>query len=328
MRAMVTGCCGQDGSYLMESLLEKGYTVFGFCRQGDSDENIKHIKDKVHLLYGDLTDEKSIHAAMKEADPDEVYNLGAISHVGFSFKEPILTADATGVSVARVLKAIYEYNPKIRFYQASTSELFGKVLESPQNEDTPFNPESPYAIAKHYGYWITKFYREAYGMFACNGILFNHESERRGFNFVTRKITSTVADIKKGNKKELVLGNLNSKRDWGYAKDYVECMIKILQQDKPDDYVIGTGEEHTVRDFVDAAFEAVDMPIEWEGEGVNEVGKYKNNVVVRVSKDFFRPADVTTLCADYTKAKKELGWEPETKFKELVKIMVEHDLKG
>jgi len=327
MRALVTGICGQDGSYLAEFLLEKGYTVFGLMRPVDSYENIKHIKDKLHILHGDLTDEKSIHAAMKEADPDEIYNLGAISHVGFSFNEPTITADATGLSVARVLKCIKAYNPKIKFYQASTSELFGEVETPTQNEQSPLKPESPYAVAKLYGYWMTRLYRKAYGMFACNGILFNHESPRRGYNFVTRKVTYGACKIAHGLQDHLTMGNIDSKRDWGYAKDYIECMWLMLQQDKPDDYVIATGEPHSVRELIEEVFKYLSMELTWEGTGINEVGKHNGKVLVKISEEFYRPSDVNTLCGDMSKAKKQLGWEPKTKFKELVKIMLEHDLK-
>ena len=327
MRALVTGIAGQDGSYLAELLLSKGYTVFGLMRDIDSDENIKHIKDKLHILKGDLTDETSLHAAMKESDPDEVYNLGAISHVGFSFSEPILTADATGLSVARILKAIKAYNPAIKFYQASSSEMFGKVQETPQVETTKFWPRSPYGIAKLYGYWMTINYRESYGMHVSNGILFNHESPRRGYNFVTRKITYGVAKIKKGLQKEILLGNLDAKRDWGYAGDYVEAMWMMLQQEEPGDYVIATGETHTVREFVSAAFEAAGIPLTWEGQGIDEVGKHKGKILVKISEQFRRPVDVNTLCGNATKAYEEFNWKPKTTFKDLVKIMVEHDLK-
>jgi len=245
-----------------------------------------------------------------------------------SFGKPILTGDITGLGTARLLEAIRLYNPKIKFYFAGTSELFGGIKTTPQNEETPFHPTSPYGVAKLYSYWMTKFYREAYGMFCCNGILFNHESQRRGLNFVTRKITSTVADIQKGNKEELVLGNLYAKKDWSHAKDMVKGMWLMLQQDKPDDYILGSGIVHTVKDFVEASFEAVNKKIVWEGKELNEVGKIDGKIVVKISKDFYRPLDTLPFIADPSKAKKVLGWEPEIDFKELVKIMVENDLKG
>lgn len=312
IRALITGICGQDGSYLAEFLLKKGYTVFGFTRLIESDENIKHIKDKIHLLYGDLSDQTSLLAAMKEADPDEVYNLGAISHVGFSFKQPLITGDVTGLGVTRILEAIKAYNPNIKFIQASSSEMFGKVLETPQNEKTQFNPQSPYAAAKVYGFWMTKMYRENYGLHASNSICYNHEGNRRGFNFVTRKISYGVAQIKAGLKNELILGDTSAKRDWGYAPEYVEIMWKILQQDKADDYVIGTGEIHSVQEFVEEAFKIA---------GLN------HKDYVKQDPKLFRAGEVQTLCADSSKARKQLGWNPKIKFKQLVKIMVEHDME-
>jgi len=312
MRCLISGICGQDGSYLAELLLSKGYKVFGFSRGIDSDENIRHIKNRLHMLQGDLMNSEDLHAAMKEADPDEVYNLGAYSHVGFSFKQPLLTGNVTGLGVARVLNAIKSYNPNIKFYQASTSELYGLVQESPQKETTPFYPRSPYAVAKMYGYWMTRLYRENDNMHSSNGIMFNHESPRRGYNFVTRKITYNVAQIKAGLKKELILGDTKPKRDWGYAPDYVEAMWKMLQQDKPDDYVIGTGELHSVQEFVEEAFKIA---------GLNHEDYLKQD------PKLFRKGEVNLLLADPTKAKKVLKWKPTVKFKELVKIMVNHDIK-
>lgn len=312
IRALITGICGQDGSFLAEFLLKKGYEVFGFSRPIESDENIKHLKEKVHMLQGDLMSQTDANAALKEADPDEIYNLGAISHVGFSFNEPVLTGDVTGLGVARMLHAIKNYNTSIKFYQASTSELFGRIKTIPQNENTPFHPASPYAVAKLYGYWMTRFYREAYNIFACNGILYNHESERRGFNFVTRKITSTAAKIKLGMATELRLGNLDAKKDWGYANDFIEAMWLMLQHKTPDDFVIGTGELHTVKEFVQEAFKEVNL--NWED-------------YVKIDKNFFRPIDTLPFQADYTKAREILKWKPKTTFKQLVKLMVRNDIK-
>ena len=312
MRALITGICGMDGSYLAEFLLKKNYKIFGLSRPIESDENIKHIKDDITILRGDLLHSKDIYASMKEADPDEVYNLGAISHVGFSFQQSVLTGDVTGLGVARILDAIKSYNPNIRFYQASSSEMFGAVKESPQNEDTPFNPRSPYACAKLYGYYMTKNYREEYGMHASNGIMYNHEASRRGLNFVTRKITYGIAQIKAGLKKELVLGDTSTKRDWSYAPEMVEVMWKMLQQDKPGDYVVGSGEMHTVQEFVEEAF---------------KVAKLNWKDYLKQDPKLFRVGEVYELCADASKAKKILGWKPKVKFKELVKIMVDNDLK-
>lgn len=313
VRALITGITGQDGSYLAEFLLNKGYHLFGLTRPIEKDENIKHIKDRLHLLNGDLQSEEDIKNALIESDPDEVYNLGALTHVGLSFKEPVLFGDVTGLSVSRMLESIRKFNPKIKFYQASTSELYGNSKEEKQNEDTLMNPTSPYAIAKMYAYQMVKLYRNAYGMYAVNGILFNHESERRGLNFVTRKISNAVAQIRLGLKKDnLILGNTSSKRDWGYAKEYVEVMWMMLQMPKPDDYVIGTGQLHSVQDFVEEAFSYVDL--DWK--------KW-----VEISDNYKRPSDVNYLRADITKAKKVLNWKPKIKFKELVKIMVDEDIK-
>lgn len=313
-RALITGITGQDGSYLADFLLEKGYNVFGIVRRSSTEscERIKHIIDKITILQGDLTDQHSLITAIKESNPDEVYNLGAQSFVLTSWNQPELTAYITGLGVTRMLEAIRATNPKIKFYQASSSEMFGKVQEVPQSEKTPFYPRSPYGVAKLYGHWMTVNYRESYGLFACSGILFNHESPRRGHEFVTRKITDAVARIKLGLQKELRLGNLDAKRDWGFAGDYVRVMWLMLQQDKPDDYVIGTGKAHSVREFAEIAFKRV---------GLN----YKDYVIV--DKKFFRPAEVELLVANPAKAMKKLGWKPTVSFEQLVKMMVDADLE-
>lgn len=334
--ALITGITGQDGSFLAEFLLEKGYEVYGIIRRASTEkrERIEHIESNphLHLLYGDMTDSISLVKIVAEVKPDEIYNLAAQSHVAVSFEVPEYTADATGTGVIRLLEAvrINGLEKKCKIYQASTSELFGKVQEIPQKETTPFYPYSPYAAAKQYAYWIMRNYREGYGMFAANGILFNHESERRGETFVTRKITLAAARIAAGKQEKVSLGNLDSLRDWGYAKDYVECMWLILQQDEPDDYVIATGEQYSVRDFAIRAFKHAGIEIEWQGFGIDEKGINKANgkVVVDVSPEFFRPTDVTTLLGDPTKAREKLGWNPrKTSFDELVKIMVEHDMR-
>lgn len=338
--ALITGITGQDGSYLAEFLLEKGYEVYGLFRRGSTNttQRIAHLleerektEQRLHLVYGDMTDSMNLVRLMLEIKPDEIYNLAAQSHVAISFEEPEYTANADGIGVLRILEAvrIAGLGDTARIYQASTSELFGKVAEIPQKETTPFHPRSPYGVAKLYGYWITKHYREAYGMFAVNGILFNHESERRGENFVTRKITLAVADILSGKQEKLYLGNLNAKRDWGYAKDYVECMWLMLQHDTPEDFVIATGETRTVREFAEAAFACAGVTIRWEGEGVNERGidADTGKVLIEVSPEFFRPAEVDLLLGDPTKAKEKLGWNPrKTSFEELVRRMVQHDL--
>lgn len=338
--AFITGITGQDGSYLAEFLLDKGYEVYGLFRRGSTitTKRIEHLlenrveNDKaLHLLYGDMTDSMNLVRLMMEIKPDEIYNLAAQSHVAVSFEEPEYTANADGIGVLRILEAvrIAGLADKTRIYQASTSELFGKAAEIPQKETTPFHPRSPYGVAKLYGYWITKHYREAYGMYAVNGILFNHESERRGETFVTRKITLAVANIVKGKQEKLYLGNLNAKRDWGYAKDYVECMWLMLQQDTPEDFVIATGETRTVREFVEASFAHAGITICWEGEGAAEKGidAATGKILVEVSPEFFRPAEVDLLLGDPTKAKELLGWNPrKTSFDELVRRMVEHDL--
>ena len=339
--ALITGITGQDGSYLAEFLLEKGYEVYGLFRRGSTNtaQRIAHLLEeraaedrKLHLVYGDMTDSMNLVRLMLEIQPDEVYNLAAQSHVAVSFEEPEYTANADGIGVLRILEAvrIAGLAERTRIYQASTSELFGKVEEIPQKETTPFHPRSPYAVAKLYGYWITKHYREAYGMYAVNGILFNHESERRGETFVTRKITLAVANILAGNQEKLYLGNLNARRDWGYAKDYVECMWMILQHDTPEDFVIATGETRTVREFVEASFACAGVNLRWEGEGVEEKGMdvKTGRVLVEVSPDFFRPAEVDLLLGDPAKAREVLGWNPrKTSFDELVRIMTEHDIE-
>ena len=333
--ALITGITGQDGSYLAELLLEKGYDVHGTIRRSSVDyrERIAHLEGRpnFHLHYADLGDSMSIIQVMNKVKPTEVYNLAAQSHVQVSFDSPEFTADVDATGVLRILEAIRQCGlaQTCRMYQASTSELYGKVEEVPQNENTPFHPYSPYAVAKLYGYWIVREYREAYGMFCCSGILFNHESERRGETFVTRKITLAAARIKQGKQERLYLGNLDSKRDWGYAKDYVECMWLILQHKQPEDFVIATGVQHTVREFCYYAFKHVGIELEFTGEGINEKGidKATGKVLIEVSPDFFRPTDVVNLWGDPTKARAELGWDPaKTSFEDLVRIMVESDM--
>lgn len=333
--ALITGITGQDGSYLAELLLDKGYDIHGTIRRSSVDyrERIAHLEGlpHFHLHYADLGDSMSIIQVMNKVRPTEVYNLAAQSHVQVSFDSPEFTADVDATGVLRILEAIRQCGlaDTCRMYQASTSELYGKVEEVPQNENTPFHPYSPYAVAKLYGYWIVKEYREAYNMFCCSGILFNHESERRGETFVTRKITLAAARIKQGKQEKLYLGNLSSLRDWGYAKDYVECMWLILQHEKPEDFVIATGKQHSVREFCYEAFKHVGIELEFQGEGIDEKGidKATGKVLVEVSPDFFRPTDVVNLWGDPTKAKAELGWNPEkTSFQELVKLMVDSDM--
>ncbi|MCQ2112110.1 MAG: GDP-mannose 4,6-dehydratase [Bacteroidaceae bacterium] len=333
--ALITGVTGQDGSYLSELLLEKGYEVHGIIRRSSVDyrERIAHLegRDGFHLHYGDMGDSMSILQVVGKVRPTEIYNLAAQSHVQVSFDSPEFTADVDATGVLRVLEAVRLCGlaDTCRIYQASTSELYGKVEEVPQNEKTPFHPYSPYAVAKLYGFWIVKEYREAYNMYCCSGILFNHESERRGETFVTRKITLAAARIAQGKQDKLYLGNLSSLRDWGYAKDYVECMWLILQQDKPEDYVIATGVQHSVREFCYYAFKHVGIELEFTGEGIDEKGidKATGRVLVEVSPDFFRPTDVVNLWGDPTKAKNKLGWNPsKTSFEDLVRIMVEHDM--
>jgi GDPmannose 4,6-dehydratase len=348
--ALITGVTGQDGSYLSEFLLEKGYDVHGIIRRSSVDfrERIAHLEGKphFHLHYGDLGDSMSLVKVVGAVRPTEIYNLAAQSHVQVSFDAPEFTADVDATGVLRVLEAVRAcgLEKECRIYQASTSELYGKVEEVPQNEKTPFHPYSPYAVAKLYGFWIVKEYREAYDMFCCSGILFNHESERRGETFVTRKITLAAARIAQGKQDCLYLGNMDSLRDWGYAKDYVECMWLILQNDKPEDFVIATGVQHSVREFTDLAFRHAGITLEFQGTGLDEVGVVKSidntklsainaqlkpgDEVVRVSPDFYRPTDVVNLWGDPSKAKKELGWNPaKTSFEELVQLMVESDMK-
>ena len=333
--ALITGITGQDGSFLSELLLEKGYEVHGIIRRSSVDyrERIAHLEGRphFHLHYADLTDSMSIVKVVALVRPDEIYNLAAQSHVQVSFDSPEFTANVDAVGVLRVLEAVRAcgLSQTCRIYQASTSELYGKVEEVPQNENTPFHPYSPYAVAKLYGYWIVKEYREAYGMYCCSGILFNHESERRGETFVTRKITLAAARIAQGMQEVLLLGNLSSKRDWGYARDYVECMWLILQQKRPEDFVIATGVQHTVREFATLAFRYAGIELRWEGEDEHERGidVQTGKVRVQVSPDFYRPTDVVNLWGDPTKARACLGWNPsKTSFEELVRIMVEHDM--
>lgn len=334
----ITGITGQDGSYLAELLLEKGYTVYGMIRRMSTINTVRldHILDKLILRYGDMTDTSnlvSILSEIKNSNPDmerlEIYNLAAQSHVKISFELPEFTANTDALGVLRILEAIKICNliDKTRFYQAGTSEMYGLIQERPQSESTPFYPRSPYGVSKLFGYWITKNYREAYGLYACTGILFNHESPRRGENFVTRKITIGLGKILKGQEKELVLGNLNALRDWGHAKDYVRAMWLMLQQEKPEDYVIATGEEHSVREFVEKTFGIKGFKIRWEGEGINEVGVDENTgrILIRVSSKYFRPSEVEELLGNPEKAKKELGWEPVYGFDLLVKEMIEND---
>ena len=334
-KALITGVTGQDGSYLAEFLLEKGYDVHGMIRRSSVDyrERIAHLEGEphFHLHYGDLADSMNLMQIIGKVRPDEIYNLAAQSHVQVSFDVPEYTADVVATGVLRVLEAVRLCGlaETCKIYQASTSELYGKVEEVPQRETTPFHPYSPYAVAKQYGFWIVKEYREAYNMFCCSGILFNHESERRGETFVTRKITLAAARIAQGKQDKLYLGNLDSLRDWGYAKDYVECMWLILQNDKPEDFVIATGVQHSVREFATLAFHHAGIELEWQGKDMDEKGidKATGRVLVEVSPDFYRPTDVVNLWGDPTKAKTELGWNPtKTSFEELVKLMVEHDM--
>ncbi|NMB56442.1 GDP-mannose 4,6-dehydratase [Candidatus Beckwithbacteria bacterium] len=316
-KALITGITGQDGSYLAEFLLNKGYQVYGLTRRSStpSYDRISHIVDKIELLSGDLFDQHSLIEAVKASNPDEVYNLAAQSFVKASWSQPVLTGDFTGLGVTRMLEAVRLVKPEAKFYQASSSEMFGKVQQTPQNELTPFYPRSPYGVAKVYGHWITVNYRESYGMFACSGILFNHESPRRGLEFVTRKISNAVAKIKLGKQDFIELGNLDAKRDWGYAKDYVEAMWLMLQQEKADDYVVGTGETHSVREFLNEAFKIIGIQ-DW------------NSYVKAEHPDHVRPAEVDLLVSDPSKAKQILGWQSKTSFKDLVKTMVEADLEA
>ena len=329
-RALITGVNGQDGSYLAELLLEKGYKVYGLMRRKSSVDygNVEHIKDKIEFIYADMADVVSLTNAMRISQADEVYNLAAQSFVGTSWEQPVATAEIDGIGALNMLEAIRMIKPNAKFYQASTSEMYGLVQAITQNEDTPFYPRSPYGVAKLYGHWITKNYRESYNMYACSGILFNHESERRGKEFVTRKITDAVARIKFGVQEVLELGNLDAKRDWGHAKDYVRAMWLMLQQDEADDYVIATNETRTVREFVERTFMYVGIEIIWEGSEVNEIGKDKatGKTVVKINPDFFRPAEVDILIGDPIKAETKLGWKREIPFVELVERMIKNDL--
>lgn len=337
-RALVSGITGQDGSYLAEILLEKGYEVHGIVRRTSSitRERIEgiyknlDIKNKnIHLHYGDMTDSSSIQKVISEVRPDEIYNLAAMSQVGISFDIPEYTANCDGLGLLRILEAIRKLKlDNTKVYHASTSELYGKVSQSPQNEETPFHPRSPYGVAKLYSYWISKNYRDSYNMFICNGILFNHESPRRGENFVTRKISLGVAEIYNGNKESIKLGNLDAKRDWGYAPNYCEAMWLMLQQDNPDDYVISTGETHSIREFIEEAFKVIKIDIKWVGSGIEEKGIDKDgNILVEIDPRYFRPLEVDLLIGDSSKAKKILNWESKIKFNDLVKLMVESDIE-
>jgi GDPmannose 4,6-dehydratase len=336
--ALISGITGQDGSYLTELLLSKGYDVHGIIRRASSFNTfrIDHIYNTKELLnkrfflhYGDLTDSSNLNRLVERIKPDEIYNLGAQSHVQVSFEVPEYTAEVDGVGTLRFFDAIKETGIKTKFYQASTSELYGKVQEVPQKETTPFYPRSPYAAAKLYAYWIVVNYREAYNLFASNGILFNHESERRGKTFVTRKVSVGVSRVMAGLEDKILFGNIDAKRDWGYAPEYVEGMWRMLQVDSPDDYVLATNETHTVREFIEESFKVLGEEIVWEGKGVNEVGKLRSNgrEVIGIDPRYFRPTEVDLLIGDYSKAKEKLGWEPQTKFKDLVRIMVEADYK-
>jgi GDPmannose 4,6-dehydratase len=329
--ALITGITGQDGSYLAELLLEKGYKVYGIMRRKSVVDygNVEHIKDKINFIYADMTDVISLINAIKISQPDEVYNLAAQSFVATSWEQPLATADIDALGVTNMLEAIRTVKPTSHFYQASTSEMFGLVQEMPQTEKTPFYPRSPYGVAKLYGHWITKNYRESYNMYACSGILFNHESERRGKEFVTRKITDAVARIKHGLQNYIELGNMDSKRDWGHSKDYVKAMWLMLQQNTPNDYVIATNETRTVREFVEIAFSNVGITVEWRGTGVDEIGinKETGKTIIKINPKFFRPAEVEVLLGNPAKADSVLGWTREISFDELVKRMVMNDMK-
>ena len=329
-KALITGITGQDGSYLAELLLEKGYEVYGIMRRKSVVDygNVEHIKDKLNFIYADMTDVVSLIRAMRISQADEIYNLAAQSFVATSWEQPLATADIDALGVTNMLEAIRTVKPEARFYQASTSEMFGLVQEMPQKETTPFYPRSPYGVAKVYGHWITKNYRESYDMYACSGILFNHESERRGLEFVTRKITDAVARIKLGVQDHVELGNMDYKRDWGHYKDYVHAMWLMLQQDKADDYVVATGETRTVREFVELAFGHVGIDVEWKGQGVDEIGvdKATGKTIVTINPKFFRPAEVEVLLGDPAKAEKVLGWKRNISFSQLVEGMVKNDL--
>tara|TARA_X000000950_G_C13857516_1_gene637209 strand:- start:848 stop:1876 length:1029 start_codon:yes stop_codon:yes gene_type:complete len=338
-KALITGVTGQDGSYLAKFLLDKGYEVHGIKRRTSliNTDRIDHLFQDPHesnikfvLHHGDLTDSTSLIRIIQEVQPDEIYNLAAQSHVKVSFEEPEYTANSDALGTLRILEAIriLKLEKKTKYYQASTSELYGLTSQSPQNERTPFYPRSPYGVAKLYAYWITINYREAYGIFACNGILFNHESPVRGETFVTRKITRALTKIKLGLQKSLYLGNLNSKRDWGHAQDYVEAQWLMLQQKKADDYVIATGKQHSVRDFINLAAKNLNMNIQWKGENENEVGIFNNKIVIQIDRKYYRPTEVDSLLGDASKMKEKLGWEPKISFEDLVKEMIENDLKS
>lgn len=327
-RAFITGITGQDGSYLAELLLQKGYRVSGLCRTGASTKNIEHIRERVTLYEGDITDTAVLSKKIKEEKPDEVYNLASIATVAKPWEDPLHVLKVTGLAPVATLDILKRESPQTRFFQASSAEMFGDPAESPQNEETACHPKSPYGMGKLLAHLAVGQYRKQHKLFAVSGILFNHESPRRGEGFVTRKITRTLAHIRAGIEKELIVGNLDAVRDWGFAGDYVEAMWAMLQADVPDDYVLASGETHTVRDFVDAAAEALDFKITWEGAGENEVGKDAGgNVLVRVSKDFYRPAEKIDRCGDISKIRKALGWEPKTRFKDLVSMMIEADLE-
>ncbi|MBU0646838.1 GDP-mannose 4,6-dehydratase [Patescibacteria group bacterium] len=337
-KALITGITGQDGSYLAELLLKKGYEVHGIMRRASTFNTgrINHIYQDPHfkkanlfLHYGDLSDSSSLNRILEKVKPDEIYNLGAQSHVGVSFDIPEYTADIVGLGTLRILDAIKDTGIKTKYYQASSSEMFGKIEETPQKETTPFHPRSPYGCAKVFAYWITINYRESYGLFACNGILFNHESSRRGSTFVTKKITEGLVRIKLGKQDKLYLGNLEAKRDWGYAKDYVKGMWLMMQAKKPGDYILATGKTHSVREFIKETAKILDIDIKWSGSGVNEKGidKKTGKIIIEIDPKYFRPAEVDLLLGDSSKAEKELGWKPKTSFKKLVKLMVEADLK-
>ena len=332
-KAFITGITGQDGAYLAELLLEKGYTVFGGFRRLSTPNFVRldelKVTNKVKLIEVDLLDAGNLTRVISEVKPDEVYNLGAQSFVAHSFKNPVLTGKVTGIGVTNLLESIRMVNPEIKFYQASTSELFGKVQQIPQNEETPFYPRSPYGVAKLYGHWMTINYRESYNIFASTGILFNHESPLRGLEFVTRKVTDAVAKIYHGRQDFFEIGNMDAKRDWGYAKEYVEGMWKILQAPKADNYVLATGETHSVREWIEVCFSLIDKKIAWEGKDENETGRdaETGKILVKVNPEFYRPAEVDMLIGDYSKAKSELGWEPKVKYKELAEIMLKSDIE-
>lgn len=332
-KALITGIRGQDGAYLAKLLLEKGYEVYGADRRSGDSSNWRlkelGIENDIKIVYMDLLEISNIIDTIRKIQPDEVYNLAAQSFVGASFSQPLLTAEVDAMGVLRLLEAIRLYRPEAKFYQASTSEMFGKVQEIPQTEKTPFYPRSPYGVAKLFGHWITVNYRESYNMFACSGILFNHESPLRGLEFITRKVTYSLARIKHGKQDKLLVGNLEAKRDWGYAPEYVQAMWMMLQADSPDDYVIATGQTHSVREFIERAAQVAGFDIVWEGEGVNEKGidRKSGKVIVEVSPEFFRPAEVDLLIGNPQKAKEKLGWQPHTTFDRLVEIMMEADLK-